>query len=231
MISYNGRSSDDFRLIVEQYPPRPIPQRKIDRWSVPGRSGDVIAPQEAWENVQRSYEVYLSAEGPGLPRIAAAAVSWLMEPGYHELWDEYDLETFTMATLANGASVQNIQNSFGRFTLVFDCWPQRFLQSGAVPLNFAQGGTLVNPTVYTAQPLIVLHGAGEGRLAVNGQSISVFDCSEVVLDCREGEATRGGENVNANVFGTFPTFPRGASSIEFFDGITAVTITPRWFVI
>lgn len=231
MIWFNGRSSDDFSLVVEQYPPRPIPKRKIDRWSVPGRSGDVIEAQNAWENVTRTYEVYLSAEGLGLTRVAGEAITWLMEPGYHMLWDEYDLDTFTMATLEGGIDIQNIQNEFGRFTLSFDCWPQRFLQSGAMPVNLSESGDLVNPTVYTAEPLIVVHGAGSGVLTIGEAGCILADCDEVTLDCREREAMRGVLNFNTTITGTFPTLPSGSSTVSWSGGITGVTITPRWFVL
>lgn len=231
MISFNGRSSDDFRVIVEEYPPRPVPKRKTTRWSVPGLSGDVIAPEDAWENVKRSYKVYLSAEGPKLPAVAREAVGWLMAPGYHELWDEYDLDTYTMATYLGGAEIQNIDNEFGRLTLTFDCWPERFLRIGSEPVSVASGATLVNPTVYTARPFIIARGAGAGALTVNGATLTLTDCDGVELDCREREATRSGLSLNQSVSGTYPTLAPGENSITLSGGMRSLTIIPRWFVL
>ncbi|MBR2582370.1 MAG: hypothetical protein IKD61_03135, partial [Oscillospiraceae bacterium] len=63
MIQFNGTRSSALSVFVEKYPPRPIPQRKCERFSVPGRSGDVVAWEDAWENVTQKYSIYLSAEG------------------------------------------------------------------------------------------------------------------------------------------------------------------------
>lgn len=231
MIVFNGRSSDDFHVIVEHYPPRPVPRRKTEKWAVPGRSGDVIFAQDAWENVSRNYDVYISAERPGLPRPAAWATSWLMAPNYCQLWDEYDEDTFVMALFTGGVDIQNIDNAFGRFTLSFDCWPQRFLREGAEPIVMAQGGVLVNPTVYTAEPSIFVQGSGSGVLTIGENRLSLSDCNGITLDCRDEEAYRGVLNLNTTVRGDYPRLTAGENAVSWSGGITAVEITPRWYVI
>ena len=120
MIYFNGQNSDDYRVIVEHYPARPVPKRKVQKWSVPGLSGDVLQEQDAWENVQRRYDVYFSAEEPKLPPVVQRAVEWLSAEGWCELSDEYDLATYTLARLEGGLDIENILNDFGRVTLVFD---------------------------------------------------------------------------------------------------------------
>lgn len=231
LIRYNGRNSDEFKLFVEHYPARPVPKRKFEKWSVPGRSGDLIAVQDAFENVTRRYEVYLSAEGPGLAPVAAAALQWLLEPGWHELEDEYDVDTFCIATYTGEADIANIQNSFGRFTLAFDCWPQRFLKSGARPVSMAQAGSLFNPTAYTAKPLIVVQGSGSGTLTVNGTTLALANVENLTLDCQDEEAWSGSANRNSTVTGSYPTLGAGENAISWTGGISAVEITPRWWTL
>lgn len=231
MIFYNGKNSDELRVVVEKYPERPAPKRKLERWSVPGRSGDVIAVTDAWENVKMVYEVYLSAEKMRLPAVANKVVEWLMAPGYHELADDYDADCFRIATFTGEASIQNIENLFGRFKIEFDCWPQRFLTSGAEPISVAQGGVLVNPSIYPAEPLIVVMGSGSGTLTINGTGLSLSDCNGVTLDCREEECFRGVSNLNTGVSGTYPKLAAGENRIQWSGGISGVTVTPRWYVL
>lgn len=50
MIFWAGRSSDDVHVIVERYPSVTLAARKMDVQSVPGRNGDLIFPQEAFDN-------------------------------------------------------------------------------------------------------------------------------------------------------------------------------------
>lgn len=231
MIFFNGKSSDDLRVVVETYPERPIPKRKTERWSVPGRSGDVISAAECWENVKMGYDVYLSAEKIRLPAAANKVIAWLSAPGYHALADDYDADCFRMATYDGDASIQNYENMFGRFRIEFDCWPQRFLTSGAEAVSVAQGGVLVNPSIYPAEPLIVVQGSGSGTLTVNGMSLSLSDCNGVTLDCRDRECWRGVSNLNSGVSGSWPRLTAGENSIQWSGGITAVRVTPRWWVL
>ena len=71
MIEFDGVRSTALGVFVEKYPPRPIPKRKHEKFSVPGRNGDVIVYEDAWENIVQPYDIYLSAEKPGLPLVAA----------------------------------------------------------------------------------------------------------------------------------------------------------------
>lgn len=229
MIIFNGVSSDRVRLIVEQYPARPVPQRKHERFQVPGRNGDVVVWEDAWDNVQQDYDIYLSAEDAGLPEVANRAVQWLMVPGYQRLEDEYDRDSFRMALFVGPADLANTLNQFGRATISFDCWPQRFLKSGAEPVRIAQGASLTNPSIYTAEPLIVVEGAGSGVLTVGASVLTLDDCNGVTLDSREQEAWRGVSNLNTTVHGDFPKLPAGETPVSWSGGITGITITPRWF--
>lgn len=135
MIKFNGTSSGTLGVYVEKYPVRPVPQRKQEVFSVPGLSGDVIVAEDAWENVEQDYDVYLSAEAAGLPAVAGPAVAWLHgAKGYARLEDDYNPDIFRMAAFAGPADLANILNAFGRATIKFNCKPQRFLKSGETPI-------------------------------------------------------------------------------------------------
>lgn len=231
MIFFNGVSSDDVHVVVEHYPSRPVPQRKQETFSVPGRSGDIIMPEDAWENVIQTYDIYISAERESLPLVARKAVEWLMVPGYQVLEDSYDLDCYRMAAFTGGVDLENTLNIFGRATISFNCKPQRFLKSGAQLLKAAKGTVLVNPSVYTALPLIVVHGTGSGTLTVGQYAVQLSDTDNVTLDCEAEEAYRGGGNLNNTVMGEFPRLTAGKSVINWSGGIRSVDIMPRWFVL
>lgn len=230
MIWFHGQSSDDLHLIVERYPERPVPRRKTDSVSVPGRSGDLLFPQEAFENVIQPYEVYISGEFNGkLPNVARHVMDWLMVPGYQRLEDSYDLEVYRLATFEGGTNFENTFNLFGRGTIEFNCKPQRFLKSGAIPRQITNGQTLVNPTICTALPLIVVSGSGAGTLRVGDNVLRLLDCNEVTLDSEIQDAYRGVENMNPTVSGEYGTLPAGNTVISWTGGISSVQLTPRWF--
>lgn len=233
MIFWHGISSDDVNLIVEHYPARPIPKRKTEVFSIPGRSGDIIQTEDAWENVIQPYDIYLSAEEPGLPIVARKAIEWLMVPGYQRLEDSYDPDIFRLAAFTGGQELENILNMFGRATIEFNCKPQRYLVSGARFLKLSNGGSLVNPTGYTALPTFRVYGSGAGVLTVGSYSLSLSDCDSIALDCEEEEAFRFvpnlGTNLNSTVSGDYPRLSAGSSKISWSGGIRAVDVAPRWY--
>lgn len=229
MIFWNGRSSDEFGLIVEAYPARPVPRRKFTRVSVPGRSGDVIIPEEAFENTTQPYDCYISAERRGLPIAANTLLNWLCASGYQCLEDNYDPDIYRIAQYTGGVDIENTLNMFGRATISFDCQPQRWLKSGEQPRRLAAPGALCNPTGMTAFPLITVHGSGAGSLTVGGTTMTLSDCNGVVLDCDSENAYRGTENMNNTVSGEFPALGAGQTDISWTGGITAIDIKPRWW--
>lgn len=229
MIFWNGRSSDEFGLIVEAYPARPVPRRKFTRVSVPGRSGDVIIPEEAFENTTQPYDCYISAERRGLPIAANTLLNWLCAPGYQRLEDNYDPDIYRIAQYTGGVDIENTLNMFGRATISFDCQPQRWLKSGELSKHFDAPLSLINPTGQPAKPLITVHGSGAGVLTVGRATLSLMDCNGVVLDCSTENAYRGTANLNNTVSGDFPTLGAGQTAISWTGGITGVDIVPRWW--
>ena len=233
MIEFDGVRSTALGVFVEKYPARPIPKRKHEKFSVPGRNGDVIVYEDAWENTVQPYDIYLSAEKPGLPLVAAKVTRWLMAEGYRRLEDEYDRDTFRLAAFLGPADLENTLNEFGRARIEFDCQPQRFLKIGAQAFRAARGQVLQNPTGYTARPLLTVYGSGSGALRIGDDTLTLSVITNgMTLDCAEEEAYFYSGmvlNLNTVVSGTYPRLRAGASDINWTGGITGVEITPRWF--
>lgn len=56
-FTFAGVSSASLGLTIEKVPNMNRPARKYDRYSVPGRNGDIFVFQDAWENIEQSYEI------------------------------------------------------------------------------------------------------------------------------------------------------------------------------
>lgn len=233
MIEFDGVRSTALGCFVERYPKRPIPKRKSQRYDVPGRNGAVIVTEDAWETVTQEYEIYLSAETPGLPSVAAQVTRWLAVSGFRLLEDEYDRDTYRLAQFLGPLDLENTLNCWGRAKIRFECLPQRWLKSGALPVQATNGMRLINPTGNTARPLLKLSGSGAATLTVGAVTLSVTVTDGMLLDCEREWAWKeaGGAvlNLNTAVVGDFPTLGRGESVISWAGGITGVTITPRWY--
>lgn len=229
MIWWHGKSSDDVGVIVERYPAATIPSRKQEKVSVPGRSGDLIIEQDAYENYTQRYDVYVSAEEPRLTTISHTVAEWLMVKGYQRLEDSYWLDTFRLACYKGGTSIDNILNRFGRATIEFDCKPQRYYKSGDIPISLTNGQKLVNPSPFTAKPLVVITGSGTGTISDGTNTLTLTDC-DVTVDCDIMQIYKGTTNKNSVGSGAFLALD-GESTITWTGGITAVTLTPRWWTL
>lgn len=232
MIFWNGKSSDRYNVVVEHYPTRPLPKRKVDVVSIPGRNGDLLFSQDAYENVVQEYDIYISAEQLKLPITARRVAEWLLQPGYNRLFDSYEPEVFRLAYYNGTQDIANIMNRFGKLTISFSCKPQRFLITGEDEQTFSAPGTIINPTFCIAKPLITVLGSGDGTLNVGGTTVSLSDISEyITLDCDLQDAYKGLVNENAKVTGEFPTLEGGENVVSWTGDITGVKITPRWWML
>jgi hypothetical protein len=81
--------------------------------------------------------------------------------GYCVLETSWQPEIYRMAAFVSALNPDmNQLNRRGKFSIEFDCKPQRFLKSGTVMQEITSGSTLNNPTAFQAQPLIRIYGNG-----------------------------------------------------------------------
>ena len=235
MIEWAGRSSDDFRVVVERYPSVTLAARKMTTQAVPGRNGDIIFPQAAFGNYVQRYEVYVSAEQIRLPAAMRGVAAWLCGPrGYQTLSDTYDLDTYREAYYIGPLDVDSILHRFGRATIEFNCKPQRFLRAGDAEIQLVSGQVLNNPTPFAAKPLITVTGTGPGVLTVGSREVEIksFLKDAVILDC-EAQNAYSSDGANRNGTISAPEFPElgGKMEIKWTGGINAVKIKPRWWTL
>lgn len=231
MIWFNKISSDDIGVIVEKFPSRPIPRRKSETVSVPGRNGDILFQQNAFENVTQNYDIYVSAKDVKLHNIAAKVAQWLLQTGYLRLEDSYEPDVFRMAYYSGGIDIENLLDEYGRCTITFTCRPERYLKSGEYPVTLAKNQVLINPTSYPAKPLIKVSGSGDGHLFVGDNEIALTGINGyLVIDSDIMDCYKGSENCNSKMTGEFPMLS-GITPFAWNGNITGVEVTPRWYTI
>lgn len=235
VIKFAGRSSEDFRVVVEHYPDYPSPERNVEIVAVPGRNGDLHFDGGNFRNYPQRYDVYLSAMKDGLPTVAANAAAWLFTPvGYQRLEDSYNPDVFRMAYFAGPMDIASVFNRFGRTTLEFECKPQRWLKSGEETVSITASGAVVsNPTAFAALPYIKVYGSGAGELSVGQITCTFLDIDEYIeLDSDLQNAYKETDNKNSTVsIPQFPALQPGDNAITWSGGITSIEIVPRWWTI
>lgn len=243
VITYDGVASTDYGIVVSEAPVFERPNRKQTIIQVPGRNGSVIFPEDAWEDVVRSYNVWLSenvTEDSGgdksgyLVEYVDAFEAFLnSKKGYTRLEDNFEPDIYRLAYYSGGDAFSNEMTQYGRASLRFTCRPERFLKSGETPVSVTNGATLTNPTRFASKPIIHIEASNETiSVSIGGKTITAEVTDYINIDCERMNAYRlPVENKNDKISGSFPTIPSGSNTIGITGTYTKVEITPQWFTV
>lgn len=228
---FGGRSSVEFGITISGEATYNTPLRRSSSITIPGRSGNLIIDEGAFDNVEIKYPALIKSDMPDrwaeFINFAAAL------PGYQRLEDTYSPLTYRMAQLNTAVTVNTVEygNRAGMFDLVFNCKPQRWIKSGEMPIEYTATGTIYNRTQYDAAPLLTVYGTG--TVTIGGTDITITAVDQyVTIDCETMDAYKGSQNKNSTV--SFSTdrvgIHPGESQVEL-TGVTKVIVVPRWYII
>ena len=238
-IFYNGQSSDDFRLIVEEYPVRTIPRKRYEEVSVPGRSGTVIFDEECYENVLRRYKCFISCETTKLYSALLRITEWLHGAGgkYATLQDDYDDGVFMKAYYAGGTEVESVMDRHGRLELEFNCKPFKYTIEGQSQVTVTNGGKLTNPTMNDSFPLIYVKmtTTGTAQLNIGDYHATIISPTpvELIIDSETQNCYSPDLATNYNMLLTlsdgFPKLKPGDNTVTWTGTISEVKVTPNYY--
>lgn len=234
LLVYGGEASSDFGMVIAEAPTFERSTRKQEVFNIPGRNGSVIIQQDAWNDVTRSYKVWLTKTGEeDLVTSVDALLGWLnSKRGYQRLEDNFEPNVFRLAYYSGGSNFENHLTQYGNGTLTFTCRAERFYKDAEHPIEVTNGDKLNNPTRYTSKPLIHIEGTGAVTIAFGGATMSATLTDYINIDSETMNAYRlPAENMNNNISGTFPTLLPGINTIGITGTVTKVEITPRYFTI
>lgn len=234
LIVYGGEASSDYGMVVAEAPSFERPTRKQSVYTVPGRNGAVVFQQDAWEDVVRSYQVWLADDAEqDLVDQVDAFEAWLnSQKGYQRLEDSFEPDVFRLAYYSGGIGVSNHLTQYGEATLSFTCRPERFYKSGEQPVTVVNGDKINNPTRFTSKPLIHIEGSGTVTITCGGKTMSASVTDYINIDCEQMNAYRlPAENKNSQISGSFPVIEPGINTVGITGTVSLCTITPRYFTI
>ena len=235
MIIWAGTSNKDVGMVVEHYPSIILPKRKQEIQQVPGRNGDIILYQDAYENYEQSYQVFIdSSLKNGMTRVIPMISDWLLgHQGYQRLEDSYFPDVYRMAYYTGGVEFVSFFNQYGEGTLTFNCAPEKYYKMGERPITVSNGQIISNPTLFPAKPLITLTGSGAATLYFGNNSLSISSIDgSLTIDIRDHKAYKGGTNKNSTITGLYENMLlKGKTNVHWSGNITKMTMTPRWWTI
>lgn len=230
-LTYDGKSSEDYKIHISGSGVYDSPSRDIESISVPGRNGNLHIDNGRFNNVTITYPAFCTKDFA--QNYEGFKAFLLSKRGYKKLADSYHPDRYRMAVYNDQlAPKMATRNKAGSFDISFDCDPRMFLKSGDQVVTCTSGKQLLNPTLYASKPLIRVYGTG--TITISSVSVVVSSASVYTdLDCELMEAYKGTTNCNGNITlsnGVFPELQPGLNTITF-TGFTKVEITPKWWTI
>lgn len=231
-LTYRDRRSMDFGVYISGAGTFNAPERDVEKFEVPGRSGDLIIDNGKFKNVELTYNAFIVRNFR--QNMEALRGFLLSSYGYYRLEDTYHPDQYRMAAFSGPIEPETFLVKSGTFELTFDCMPQRWLKSGDIAAQVNAGETVKiwNPTHFDAKPLIAV--TGTGTFSINGATVTVqANNGGLIIDCEREECYEGTINRNSKVLfsaSKFPEFRPGENSIQAGSGIY-LQITPRWWTV
>lgn len=227
-LVFGGVSTLEFGVGISGESSFNAPGRDVSVISIVGRNGDLTIDNGRYKNIDVTYPAYIVDKFP--QKVLDLRAYFCSQIGYQRLEDSYTPDTFRLGVFKKGLDfTTNPLNRGATFNLTFDCKPQRYLKSGEQTESFNGAITLLNPTRFTAKPIIRLHSTG--TLTVNGNTFTVTSFgngSYVDIDCEIMNCYSGSLNLNNYSSGTFPELVPGENTISFSGNYD---ITPRWWTL
>ena len=237
-FEFDGINSLDYGLMITEEAAFNAPKRVYEMISIPGRNGDLALDEGRYENIPVTYSAGMVGrnESAFAEKIAALKNAILSVKGYKRLTDTYNPDEFRLGIYKSGLEVDSIYKlKGGKFSIQFDCKPQRFLVSGETAQTFTASGSITNPTNFDSSPLLEVVGTGTVKIGSYSFSIST-NPGRIYIDCdiMEAWSLSGSSKISQNGAVNYtnlktPKIEPGTRAIVLGSGITELEITPRWW--
>ena len=228
---FAGKSSADFGVYITDAGVYNSAKRSYETVAIPGRNGNILFENNRYDNVELEYPAILMDDFDA--NYTALTAFLHSQRGYQKLSDSFHPDEYYMDTLTDSDGLQhNVYAKAGTSQLKYDTKPQRYLKKGDNTVKFTAAGSIKNPTLFEALPLIRAYGTG--TFTISGVTIQITSASTYTdIDCELQEAFKGSTNCNGNIVltnGVFPSFKAGVNDISM-SGVTSLEIKPRWWKI
>lgn len=206
----------------------------VETVTIPGRNGDLIYSNKRYNNFTLAYPAVIARQF--FSKFGDLRAFLYANIGYRQIEDSYFPDMYRMGRISGKMDPSAIvwNNNAGLFTISFDCKPQHYYQSGLEETEYTDDATIVNDTRFEALPIMRIYGYG--TVTLNGTNVTVEENNYPYVDV-DSEVQDGyyGSN-NMNMFLTvsgdrFPVLSPGSNTLVLGEGITKVTIKPRWWTL
>ena len=202
----------------------PAAVRAVDDIEVEGRAG-TLTRFTGWEDTEIELELAVPVRD-GLHQYRQAAheltgsstIALTAEPGVYRKVKHCEV-----------GELRRELSGWGFFAARLTCQPFTYLTEGLNPVTLTASGTITNPGLLDADPIITVTGTGTLSLTINARVYHVNSpAGSITLDSARLVAHVSGRVQTDALSEAFPTFKPGVNRITLGAGISQVAIVPNW---
>ena len=188
-LTFGDVDSRDFGVYITGAGVFNAPSRDVEMVEIPGRNGAYALDKGRFGNIEVTYPAGLFGidEADFADAISDFRNALASKKGYQRLTDDYNPTEYRMAVFAAGLQVTPSRLKAGEFDITFNCRPQRYLTSGETAVTVTSGGTVTNPTLFDASPLLLVDGYGSINLGESVVTINDVPLGDVRLGGGSGD--------------------------------------------
>jgi len=225
-LTFNYKPFEDFNTFWDGADLFGTPQKDSSFYSIAGKNGDLEIFNGRFLNKELPINCFIREN---FIENYSNLINFLYsQDGYKRFENSNEPDIYRMASFVSEIEPDTgVAMKYGQFVLTFNFKPQKYLKSGEIAIE--GDSELLNPTNFTALPLIEVVGTGTVQIndsiltLANNTSTTFIDCE--IQDCYEGSINR---NPDLTITNGFPKLVKGLNVIEQ-SGFTSFKLYPRWW--
>lgn len=239
-FTYDGQNSDFMGLNIYERSVYNAAAYDVTALQVPGRSGDLLIPNNRYANKTVTYKGFLHT-GTSYSDLSTALValkSWLCADAghYHRLTDNYDITYYRQAYISGETAISIVhQRDKGvEVTVTFSAKPFMYDRVGNLYTITSNSFPVTNPNGFPSLPLMTISMSGAVDLSIyTGGVHHVWNIQsytgDLIVDSELMDWYTETELMNDKVTGTgFPVLQPGPSMISWTGNVSKIVLDARW---
>lgn len=227
-ITFNGKSSESYGLVLSDYPEISYPQNRMETVKIPGKDGGIITGDMAYDDVLITCNfAVLANSGEEWNRKIRASKRWIREKVDERLILSDDTDYYFKVKKATVDNVTRELKRYSSLEVTFVCHPYKYVIGSSERIEPAK---VMYNAYDESHPIYQIEGDGTCVLSVNGREMQANVNGSLVIDTERRIAfAREGKERNTAVTGDYEELflCHGENVITISDGFL-LKLAPMW---
>lgn len=238
-VNFNNQSTlNDIKIKCVKRPNIPIPKRKTNTIKIPGRDGDVVEDEGAYEDIIIPIQ-FNFLDRTNFHNKLRLVRKWLLNITDNKLTFSDDPDYFYKVKIVNCDEIERQLKVFGYFEVKFTCDPFQYSYNGIETIKKMETNSLITfyNDGYFSLPYIKLlgsYGIEPLTITLTTESAAIdilkdvsidgyIEINSEIMDCYKGTL-----NYNNIMNGKFPIFAPGKNTLTWSGNAIGIEVIPNW---